>query len=251
MPRHRDDEPRRQDLNCAIYAVKDLHGNAVAIAGNDPMVYPQNGAGVTLTVKYSHMGSLDRLLAEALDEIEASVPDGFCATGCASLNVALPDGCFIPRPRLELRPRVDDDWETRYEAASPCHIRMDMARKTAMNAIDLMRRGYEDHGSMENAGSDTSKLGHLPVKHGLTEFVIPVTVTGVLTERVMADTFVQAQKKIQKKTPRRQRPLVQEAPRHVRVLQLSAHEPLPGTARHMAVLGLRLVRDRRCRLAPV
>lgn len=199
MPRHRDDEPRHQDLNCAIYAVKDLHGNAVAIAGNDPMVYPQNGAGVTLTVKYSHMGSLDRLLAEALDEIEASVPDGFCATGCASLNVALPDGCFMPRPRLELRPRVDDDWETRYEAASPCHIRMDMARKTAMNAIDLMRRGYEDHGGMENAGSDTSKLGHLPVKHGLTEFVIPVTVTGVLTERVMADTFVQAQKKIQKK----------------------------------------------------
>lgn len=203
MLRFKDDEPKRQDMNCAIYATEDQCGNAVAIAANDPMTYPQNGAGVTLAVKYSRTETIENLLDEALDEIEASVPEGCRTKGIASLNKDLPMDCFDPRPSLELKAHVDDDWERRYEKESPCYIRMDMARKTAQNAIHLLRNSGQDQETASQPepaeGRDTSKLGHLPVRHGLTEFVIPVNVTGVLTERVMADTFVQAQKKIQKK----------------------------------------------------
>lgn len=203
MLRFKDDEPKRQDMNCAVYVIEDKCGSAVAIAANDPMTYPQNGAGVTLAVKYSRTETIESLLDEALDEIEASVPDGCRAKGIASLNKDLPMDCFEPRPSLELKAHVEDDWERKYEKESPCYIRMDMARKTAQNAIHLLRNSSQDPENTAqpdpSEGRDTSKLGHLPVKHGLTEFVIPVTITGVLTERVLAKTFVQAQREIQKK----------------------------------------------------
>lgn len=209
MLRFDDDKTRHRDMNCAVYAITDTCGSAVAIAANDPMTYPQNGAGVTLAVKYSRTETIESLMDEALDEIEASVPDGCRAKGIASLNKDLPMDCFEPRPSLELKAHVDDDWESRYEKESPYYIRMDMARKTAENAVDLLRHGCEGNscadpgaGRGENSPvmqGDPSKLQHLPAKYDLTEFVVPVTITGVLTERVMAETFVQAQEKIRKK----------------------------------------------------
>ena len=185
-------------------------GNAVAIAYNDPAILPTNGAGVSLSVKYSRTRAVGDLLRDAFDEMLEGLEEDVCVYGTAYLGDKALMDCFVPTARLNLQPVMDANW-AQHGGSDPRSVRMYLADKCARNAIDLLGKG-EPGTDVPRAGQavtntkrtpgnnnkrkDPSKLQHLPGDYGLTEFVVPVRITGVLTERVMAETFGQARQEI-------------------------------------------------------